>query len=125
MGCLYCKGDCVKYGAYADGKQRYKCKKCNKTFSVSTIESFSNEKDKRLVLHLILAGCSKSEIATELGIEEKTIEKWINLHLRGRYTYLPRKPLLAIATLLTIYRAIEKSRISKINLRKPRRRRFR
>jgi transposase-like protein len=113
MTCLYCKGRSVKFGVYNKGKQRYKCLKCGKTFSDGTVENTNAAKHKRLVFHLILAGCGRKEIAKLLSLEEKTIQKWLNTHFRGIKEFLPAKPLLRIGTLKTIYSGIEKSRIAK------------
>lgn len=115
MDCLYCKSKCVKYGEYGKNIQRYKCGKCKRTFSSKTIEKVNTEKSKRLVFHLVLAGCSTNDIASELKIDKKNIENWINRHFRGQYTFLPQKPLMAIRTLMVIYKAIEKSRFAKLN----------
>ncbi len=120
MNCIYCKAKCVKFGLYNNSKQRYKCKKCSKTFSDGTIDNFKVGKKKRLILHLILAGCHTKHIAEELEIEEKTIKKWKNSYFRSLNDILPVGPLLAIGTLKTIYSGIEKSRISKLHSLRPR-----
>jgi transposase-like protein len=115
MDCIYCLGEIVKYGRYNGIKQRYKCLKCQKTFGDAAIENFKTLRNKRLVLHLILAGCNKSEISAELEIEESIIDKWTKSYLKNTKQIVPAKPLLAVRTLITIYMAIEKSRISKLH----------
>lgn len=118
MVCIYCKGETVKYGVYSETKQRFKCLQCKKTFGEGTIANGMMGDKKRLTLHLILAGCNKVEICTELEIEERIVDKWQKKYLRALNEIVPSKPLLAVKTLLTIYKAIEKSRISKINTKK-------
>jgi transposase-like protein len=105
----------VKYGLYSGDKQRYRCSKCNRTFSDAAIEKIDNEKYKRLVLHLLLSGCHKREIARVLKLEDMTIKKWMRLYLKNLKNVLPQEQLLSIHTLITIYEAIEKGRISKLH----------
>src|SRR6478672_1904808 len=99
MSCIYCQGKIVKYGVYNGTNQRYKCLKCSRTFSERTISRTHSQKDIRLVLHLMLAGCNKSEIAAELKMEEKSIEKWINRYYKNIFEIVPKQSLLAIKTL--------------------------
>ncbi len=116
MTCLFCKGKSVKYGLYKNNIQRYKCLGCNKTFSETTITNVHLETNIRLVLHLILAGCSTLDIADELGLEEKIVIKWKKLYIKSVKNFLPAQPLLTIRTLISIYRGIENSSISKLNI---------
>lgn len=117
MTCLYCKGRCVKNGPYSKTKQRYQCKskKCKRTFSDSTIEKFKTGKNKRFVLHLILAGCSNQGIAEELEMDEKIIIKWRKIYFRRLNELLPDKPSLTIPKLKVKYERMERSRITKFN----------
>lgn len=110
-----CKGRAVKYGLDRKTNQRYKCLKCNRTFSDITIEKIKNEKDIRLALHLILAGCHSRNIERELHIEEKIIKRWSKLYFKGVKKLLPINPLLNITTLIGIYEGIEKGRLTKFN----------
>ena len=124
MKCIFCKykyAYVVKNGRDRKGKQRYKCDNCKKTFTNSTMQNFIDLKSKRLVLHLILAGCKTDEIAYELKIAEKKIRSWQKSHLKNLYEVLPNKPLLSISTLIIIYKAIERKRIAAINDREFRR----
>ena len=107
--CLYCNRSCVKFGLYGKTKQRYKCFVCNKTFSEVTIKKSKNEKNIRLVLHLLLAGCTNRDIAQKLKIKEKIIKKWRKLYFKVGRQFLPREPLLEIRKLIGIYNRIEKS----------------
>lgn len=118
MNCLYCAKACVKYGLYGRSNQRYKCVKCNRTFSDVTISNFNTEKSKRVVFHLLLAGCTKKDIAYHLEIDARTIKKWIIRHWKDQKGFVPDKPLLSINTLIGIYQGIEKSRITKFNYRR-------
>lgn len=123
MKCLFCEGKAIKNGLYNDHIQRYKCLDCNKTFSERTIDTVNSENNIRLVLHLILSGCSTVDIARELILEEKVIKKWKKLYIKGIRNFVPNKPLLKIQTLIFIYREIEDSRIPKLKsiYRNPRR----
>jgi transposase-like protein len=118
MECIFCKTKysyVVKNGRDRMGKQRYKCDNCKKTFTSATIQNFIELKSKRLVLHLILAGCKTYEIAQELKIPERKINGWKKLHLKELSAILPEQPLLSIITLSFIYKAIEKRRIAAIH----------
>ena len=112
MNCISCNNNCVKNGLDRKGNQRFKCQECKKTFTKETKQKLHILKDKRVVLHLILAGCKSEEIAENLGIPANTITKWGKFHLRGLPEILPSKSLLWIETLIRIYRGIEKSKIS-------------
>lgn len=120
MHCIFCKSayPCVKNGRDRKGVQRYKCQNCKRTFTGETKEYIIASKKKRLVLHLILAGCEAIDIAVELGIAEKFIKRWKKLYLKELTEILPDQPLLAIHTLITIYKAIEKNRIAVMHIRR-------
>ena len=120
MKCIYCNDGCVKNGIDRKGNQRYKCQNCKKTFTISTKRNLADLNKKRVVLHLILAGCEISDISEGLEISEQKIKKWKNLHLKNMEAYLPTKPLLNINTLIRIYQAIEKSRIAEYIFRNKR-----
>ncbi|UEG49366.1 hypothetical protein LK994_12060 [Ferruginibacter lapsinanis] len=72
-------------------------------------------KHKRVVLHLILAGCKESEIAEYFEIRESLIKSWKKTHFRELQEILPNQSLLYINTLAQIYNAIEKSRIASLH----------
>ena len=114
MKCVFCKGNCVKNGFDRKHSQRFKCQKCKKTFTKDTQKKLLEVNDKRVVLHLILAGCKTDKIAENLGIPTKSITKWKKLHLRGLNEILPTNSLLFIETLIRIYRGIEKKRVSSL-----------
>jgi transposase-like protein len=125
MQCIFCKSKypCVKNGTDRKGIQRYKCQDCKKTFTNVTRLNLKVSNNKRLVLHLILAGCELTEIAERLEIPQRVVKGWKKLHLKEVNEILPVQPLLSTHTLSVIYKAIEKKRIAAINIIK--RRRFR
>lgn len=118
MKCIFCKSNCVKNGHDRKLNQRFKCQECKKTFTKETQQNILISKKRRVALHLILAGCKFEEIAENLKIPVKTIKKWQNTHLKGISEILPSSPLLWIGSLIPIYNAIEKSKISKLNYRR-------
>jgi transposase-like protein len=118
MKCIFCKGNCVKNGLDRKFSQRFKCQECKKTFTKDTQKKLLEVKDKRVVIHLILAGYGADEIAECLGLRVYTISKWKKLHLKGLSEILPPKPLLYLDSLIRIYKGIEKSKISRLHLRR-------
>lgn len=119
--CIYCNGSCYKNGFDRKHKQRYRCKekRCRRSFTKTTKENLEKLNDKRVVLHLILAGCKISEITDNLNIKESTVKKWIHLHLKNVAKIAPPEPLISFDYLIRIYRGIEKKRISNL-VRTPR-----
>ncbi len=82
--CIYCKGVCCKNGHGRNGEQRYKCieKKCGRSFTQNTENELKSNNQKRVVLHLVLAGCKVSDVSTQLNIKRTIIKKWIHFHLK-------------------------------------------
>lgn len=114
MNCIdrKCNGDIVKNGLDRNLRQRFICKTCGKTFSLNTGESDKLKSQKRIVLHLLLAGCEIKDISEELDIEQTTLINWKQKYLGKEIN--PSKALLSIHTLLKIFRALEKRRVAKI-----------
>lgn len=76
MECNVCKGLCIKYGRSAAGKQRYRCKGCNKTM----INSYTNKAclvDTALITSFLKEGCGIRSIARLLKICCNTVLKRI------------------------------------------------
>lgn len=122
MDCKYCKFDCVKNGFDRKLNQRYLCLNCRRTFISVELDSVKLMREKRIVLHLILAGCSEADIAEEMEISKQLVITWCNLYLKNRKKLIVRTQKIAVSNLVTIFRGIEKSRISYLNY--PRKRRF-
>lgn len=116
MNCIFCLGDTVRNGKDRQGRQRFKCcqNHCGKSFTLISNSPTIISK-KRLTIHLLVAGCDISDIATKLELEERLVKIWKEKYLSNLSAIKPREPLLSINTLLTIFKAIEKKRISKLN----------
>lgn len=116
LPCIVCKGGSYKNGFDRNNEQRYKCaeKSCGKSFTKTTIKNLNDLDNKRVVLHLLLAGCKIPEIAEKLNIKKSIIKGWMNTYLKELSKIVPGESLLSLRDLITIYRGIEKGRISKL-----------
>ncbi|MEM9001144.1 MAG: IS1 family transposase [Bacteroidota bacterium] len=70
--CPYCKGPCTKNGRQR-GKQRYKCKKCLKTFQLQYVYQAYAPHADALLKSLLKEGCGVRSISRIMGISTKTI----------------------------------------------------
>lgn len=83
LSCPHCNLSSSKviYYGKQNGKTRYKCKGCSKTFSNNKLKL--RKKDIcRMSLHLLLEGYQVEVIATFFGVNKFTIENWKNKYLR-------------------------------------------
>ena len=74
--CRFCKNDyCTKSG-FVRGKQRYKCKSCDKYFVLNPDRrGFSNE-TKQKAMSLIKSGKSFRKAASEVGVSFTSVMNW-------------------------------------------------
>lgn len=83
--CPYCHGSrTISYGAYptrAGARRRFRCKECDRTFSVTSGElhfraqSGLETLDRARALHA--GGHSKASIARRLGVSWNTVARWV------------------------------------------------
>jgi insertion element IS1 protein InsB len=76
LQCLLCMGNCIKHGKINETTQRYKCKKCGKTF----MENYSNKAyviANKSITALLKEGCGIRSIARLLHISCTTVLKRI------------------------------------------------
>lgn len=78
--CPKCKTKGYKYGKTPQGIQRYRCKKCNVTFSFNQRTGQVTAKDLELAQQLYKDGKTKIEIASAINKTEITV---INLIKKG------------------------------------------
>ncbi len=76
LQCLLCNSLCIKYGKSSAGKQRYKCKNCNKTF-IDTYTNHSYITPDISIVPLVKEGCGIRSIARLLKIAGSTVLKCI------------------------------------------------
>lgn len=77
--CPHCESKSVKRHGFYDGRQRYKCKDCNKTFSdtTNTVITGTHYPDKWLAyVECMLQGMSLRKIAEQLKIHVSTAFFW-------------------------------------------------
>jgi len=79
--CPHCESESVKRHGFYEGRQRYKCKDCNKTFSdtTNTVLTGTHYPDKWLAyVECMLQGMSLRKIAEQLKIHVSTAFFWWN-----------------------------------------------
>ena len=75
--CKHCGSDKRVKNGYVQGKQRYKCKECSKTYREGDLrEKYSNEKRIR-VIKWYLEGVGIMSIERMEGVPNPLIIKWI------------------------------------------------
>jgi transposase-like protein len=77
IACKYCSGSCIKYGCQKNGRQRYKCKQCGKTFQGSYQNQACNAGINNWVIGLVKESCGIRSMARLLKIATNTIMKRI------------------------------------------------
>lgn len=70
--CLVCKNESVKNG-FQSGKQRYKCKSCNKKFQLEYHYQACNSRTNDLIKSLLKEGWGIRSISSVLGISKDTV----------------------------------------------------
>ena len=77
MECKHCKSEKFVKNGMPNGKQRYKCKICKKTFKEGDLrEKYTNEKRER-VIRMYLEGIGIMSIERLEGVSNPLIIKWI------------------------------------------------
>lgn len=77
--CPHCKSPAFKKNGKHNGTQRYRCKKCNKTFCATTGTSTHHMHKKHLVnkyIAVLQKGLSVRKAAKEVGISKNTAFAW-------------------------------------------------
>lgn len=71
--CIYCSGNCIKYGLNKTRNQRYRCKNCNRTFlSAYSYTAYQPQTDTSIKEHL-KEGCGIRSISRLLRISCNTV----------------------------------------------------
>jgi len=78
MECKYCRYKKSVKNGFDRQNQRYKCKRCKKTFTEEGLENA----DIRACLHLFIAGAKVSEISEWTGFPSKNIKRFRDLYLK-------------------------------------------
>lgn len=73
MKCKYCKNVCVKAGKQNNGKQKYKCKSCNKYQQKNYVKQVSN----KWVIKYLKEGLSIRSMSRILEVSPSTIQRKI------------------------------------------------
>ena len=74
--CIYCKNDkVVKFGKNPKGKQRFKCKSCNKTFQINYFNNGAKIETKIAIVQMYDEGYGIRKIARILDISTNTVNK--------------------------------------------------
>ena len=119
MNCPRCKSAENRKDGTAKGKQRYKCKNCNRRFTVQMKSTAQPESTKRQALELYLEGLGFRSIGRFLGVSHVSIYKWIKnfgqhiekiksekkieiVELDEMHTYISQKKIIAGYGLLLI-----------------------
>ncbi len=74
--CSYCSGNCIKHGSY-NGRQRYKCKSCGRTFIKSYQYNACKPGISLWIQKLLKEGCGIRSIGRLLQISVTTVLKRI------------------------------------------------
>jgi insertion element IS1 protein InsB len=77
VGCKYCSGLCIKHGCQKNGRQRYKCKVCGKTFQETYVNQACKTGIDNWVISLIKESYGIRSIARLLKVASNTIMKRI------------------------------------------------
>ena len=74
LKCAICDSeDVVRNGKQANGKQRYKCKECGKTFQNEYTNNASKPETKLTIIKMSLNGSGIRDISRVLGISTNTV----------------------------------------------------
>jgi len=92
MRCSKCGSeDSVKAG-FNHGRQRYKCKRCDRQF---TMEEDRNAQNRARALYLFITGLSMRAIARAFGVAPSTVLYWVrNFALRAYEKPTPQGPVV-------------------------------
>lgn len=90
--CPDCGSNWCKKNGHQNGKQRYYCNECGRTFTIGAERKHYSPEKKQLVFQMLAEGMSISAVSRVTGIPEGTISCW--LHREGeRLKGLNRKRL--------------------------------
>ena len=77
----------VKNGRIHNGKQRFKCKKCNRQFVENPQQILINQEKRELIDRLLLERISLAGIARVA----KVSGKWLQTYVNDKYATIPRE----------------------------------
>ena len=77
----------VKNGHIHNGKQRFKCNKCNLQFVENPQKILINQDKRELIDRLLLEKISLAGIARAV----KVSERWLQTYINNKYAVIPRK----------------------------------
>ena len=78
MRCAYCKSErIVKNGKSNQGKQRYKCKECDRIFVENPQRRHYPKELKEIAIRLFTDGVEIAVIARSLKVLYETVRSWI------------------------------------------------
>ena len=72
--CIHCNSkEVVRNGKQSGGKQRYKCKKCGKTFQLHYQYNASKPETKKMIIKMSLNGSGIRDISRVLEVDKNTV----------------------------------------------------
>ena len=77
MQCKWCKSTCVKAGIQKTGKQKFKCKLCEKYQQESYVYASYCGHIREQFSRMNRMGCGPRKLSVFLGISINTLQKWI------------------------------------------------
>ena len=84
------RGNVIKHGISAAGKQRYRCRRCGRQFIIDYTRRGHDPAVRRLVVPLSLNGCGIRDIARVLYLSTNTVLKLLRRH--AAHVHKPRLP---------------------------------
>lgn len=95
MNCPHCHSEkIVKNGSLTNGKQKYKCKACNRQFVLNPKKHPISNETKALIDKLLLERISLAGIARVTGVSEPWLQKYVN----EKYKKIPKKMVVSKKT---------------------------
>lgn len=72
--CLACKTSCVRFGIHRDGRQKFRCSECRRTFvsGVARLSHWIGSEREAVLERAYISGMSQRTAAKEAGVSRKT-----------------------------------------------------
>ena len=78
VSCTHCQSaDVVRNGQTRNGKQRYRCHGCSRTFRENTQRNGYSEEDKARILRAYEERSSLRGLERTFGVARQTVAKWL------------------------------------------------
>jgi len=88
MRCCHCNSlEVVKNGSTSTGKQKYKCKSCNRQFVLNPKSNKIGEETKQLIDKLLLEKISLAGIVRSTQVSKR----WLQYYVNKKYTERVKK----------------------------------